>query len=316
MQIISTGDVPARERLSYLHDYVASRIAGLRFTPRDPASFDYRLATESLGGGMLLARTSYSAVEGSRSGLLSDGRGNYVLSIHDTDYEVEAAGKCWTVRAGDVMIVDESSPYAFRLPGTASRIVSLDRDRIVKAAPSIVGRPAHHFSAATPRAALLSGYIDLLLNTRRDDDGDMLAAHVYDLVANILATAAEPAERTRGRVAEARLAMVKADIDERLTDATLTIARLARRHHVTPRYIQQLFARQGTSFSDFVRDRRLDEALHRLRDTADARSAISTIAFDTGFGDLSSFNRAFRKRFGSTPSDIRAQTIERHRADL
>ena len=29
------------------------------------------------------------------------------------------------------------------------------------------------------------------------------------------------------------------------------------------------------------------------------------IAYDVGFGDLSYFNRVFRRRYGATPSDIR-----------
>ena len=32
---------------------------------------------------------------------------------------------------------------------------------------------------------------------------------------------------------------------------------------------------------------------------------ISTIAYDIGFSDLSHFNRAFRERYGMTPSDAR-----------
>jgi AraC-like DNA-binding protein len=34
---------------------------------------------------------------------------------------------------------------------------------------------------------------------------------------------------------------------------------------------------------------------------------ISAIAFDAGFGDLSYFNRVFRRRYGLTPSDARAK---------
>jgi AraC-like DNA-binding protein len=33
--------------------------------------------------------------------------------------------------------------------------------------------------------------------------------------------------------------------------------------------------------------------------------SITAIAFDAGFGDLSYFNRTFRRRYGATPSDIR-----------
>ena len=38
--------------------------------------------------------------------------------------------------------------------------------------------------------------------------------------------------------------------------------------------------------------------------------AISTIAFEAGFGDLSYFNHAFRRRYGATPSDIRASRAQ------
>jgi AraC-like DNA-binding protein len=44
-----------------------------------------------------------------------------------------------------------------------------------------------------------------------------------------------------------------------------------------------------------------------LSDPRYTASTISTIAFDAGFADLSYFNRAFRRRYGLTPSDIRAK---------
>jgi AraC-like DNA-binding protein len=42
-----------------------------------------------------------------------------------------------------------------------------------------------------------------------------------------------------------------------------------------------------------------------LADPRHADRAISTIVYDAGFGDLSTFNREFRRRFGATPSDVR-----------
>jgi AraC-like DNA-binding protein len=32
---------------------------------------------------------------------------------------------------------------------------------------------------------------------------------------------------------------------------------------------------------------------------------VSTIAYECGFGDLSYFNQAFRRRFAATPTDVR-----------
>jgi AraC-like DNA-binding protein len=39
--------------------------------------------------------------------------------------------------------------------------------------------------------------------------------------------------------------------------------------------------------------------------------AIGDIALDCGFGDISYFNRAFRRRYGASPSEIRNQSVLR-----
>ena len=44
-----------------------------------------------------------------------------------------------------------------------------------------------------------------------------------------------------------------------------------------------------------------------LIDRRFAGLSISTIAFEVGFGDLSYFNRKFRKRFGTSPRDWRTE---------
>jgi len=36
---------------------------------------------------------------------------------------------------------------------------------------------------------------------------------------------------------------------------------------------------------------------------------IGAIAFEAGFGDLSYFNRSFRRRYGISPSEVRAEAL-------
>ena len=91
----------------------------------------------------------------------------------------------------------------------------------------------------------------------------------------------------------------------------LTLVALAAHQGVTPRYIQLLFESEGITFSEFVLEQRLARAHRMLADPRYAASTIIAIAFAAGFGDISYFNRAFRRRFGATPSDVRA---EAHRA--
>jgi AraC-like DNA-binding protein len=104
----------------------------------------------------------------------------------------------------------------------------------------------------------------------------------------------------------ARLRAIKADIVDNLSHRELSVGLLAARHRISPRYVRMLFESEGQSFSEFVLAKRLDHAFRALTDPRLADRTISAIAFDAGFGDLSYFNRAFRRAYGATPSDIRA----------
>ncbi|PDT76303.1 helix-turn-helix domain-containing protein [Bradyrhizobium sp. C9] len=53
-------------------------------------------------------------------------------------------------------------------------------------------------------------------------------------------------------------------------------------------------------------DTRLTSAHRLLTDRLWDERSISSIAFEAGFGDLPCFNRTFRRRYGATPSEIRA----------
>lgn len=70
---------------------------------------------------------------------------------------------------------------------------------------------------------------------------------------------------------------------------------------MTPRYVHKL----GFTLSSFVHDQRLACAHRMLSDPRLVDHTIGSIAFEVGFGDLSYFNRTFRRRYGATPGEIR-----------
>lgn len=59
------------------------------------------------------------------------------------------------------------------------------------------------------------------------------------------------------------------------------------------------------NFNEFLHHHRLAEAAARLH--AQPRLPILSIALDVGYGSIGPFNRAFRRRFGITPSEYRAR---------
>jgi AraC-like DNA-binding protein len=80
---------------------------------------------------------------------------------------------------------------------------------------------------------------------------------------------------------------------------------------VSDSYIRKLFEGEGTSFSQLVLGRRLVRAQRMLIDRRWADRSIAWIAFETGFDDLSYFNRTFKRFYGDTPSDVRDAMIAR-----
>jgi len=73
---------------------------------------------------------------------------------------------------------------------------------------------------------------------------------------------------------------------------------------MSDRYVQHLLAEQGLSFSELVRRKRVERARQMLEQPGATPPRIVDVAFAVGFGDLSSFNRAFRERYRCTPSDV------------
>jgi AraC-like DNA-binding protein len=138
----------------------------------------------------------------------------------------------------------------------------------------------------------------------------LAVSHMHDLIAATVRATRDGQAIAEGRgIAAARLRAIMIDISARLGDGDLSVAEVARRHRVTPRYIQKLFENEGLTFSSFVLDRRLSRAHRILSDPHLADRNISSVAFDVGFGDLSYFNRAFRRRYKATPTEIRRSTM-------
>jgi AraC-like DNA-binding protein len=115
-------------------------------------------------------------------------------------------------------------------------------------------------------------------------------------------------DRLIGRhdIRAARRAVVLREIENRSGDPGLSAISIALLLGITPRYVHLLLEETGKSFTHHVLERRLDKSAALLRDPRLRHRKIADIAAQAGFTDLSYFNRAFRRHFDATPSDLRA----------
>ena len=163
------------------------------------------------------------------------------------------------------------------------------------AGPGIREVIARYFALAAETAASMDAVGQLLT-----------ARHMIDLVALVLRTGPDDTQlATQRGYSEARLQLIQAHVLDRLDDNSLTIASVARRFGLSAKLVQRLFERADMTFTGFVLEQRLLLARRLLSSLESRQDKIGAIAYAVGFGDLSYFNRTYRRRFGMTPSEWR-----------
>ncbi|WP_192365779.1 helix-turn-helix transcriptional regulator, partial [Mesorhizobium mediterraneum] len=108
-----------------------------------------------------------------------------------------------------------------------------------------------------------------------------------------------PSRRDQKRVAEA---VRRIELD---ADRPVSLAELASETATSPYHFLRTFRHvAGMTPYQFLLKTRLHRAAVRLRMSDET---ISTIAFEAGFNDLSTFNRRFRRVMGEAPGAYRLQ---------
>ena len=158
---------------------------------------------------------------------------------------------------------------------------------------------------------LLIGYAGMLQDanaTATPDLRQLAATHIHDLVSLTLGATRDGAEVAKERGARAaRLHAIKADIVDNVSRSDLSVTPIAARHRLPVRYVQRLFETEGISFTQFVLEQRLARARQLLIDPRLAHYKMSMVAIEAGFSNMSYFYETFRRRYGASPSDVRAQ---------
>ena len=125
------------------------------------------------------------------------------------------------------------------------------------------------------------------------------AGAVIALLAGTQQTDARPSPRDEKRISDA-LRRIAAQSHERLALADLAGEAAMSRYH----FLRTFRHVVGMTPHQFILRTRLHRAAVRLRRSDEA---ISEIALESGFDDLSTFNRRFRRLMGTTPGAYRAR---------
>ncbi|MEW6640966.1 MAG: helix-turn-helix domain-containing protein [Pseudomonadota bacterium] len=308
----STRDFRPSERLEAWQELFGRKVAGIDVEPLSDEPFLIETSVKKLPGLTLLAKTQTPMRMARTRTLLTDGNDGLVLFIPRTTWCAHQFAREFTLEAGDAALLSLAEIGASVTPSVSSVAVQiLPRETLLPRLRTKSATPFGHIRRNNEALRLLRRYVSHLWRQPLADAELRAAAvgHVYDLVAVALGANRDAAEMAKkGGLAAGRLQAAKDYVLAHLSRANLTLDDVAKQQGITPRYLRMLFETEGETFSQFVREQRLQRVYGLLMNPRHAGSAISAIAYESGFSDLSYFNRAFRLRYDATPSDVRAQS--------
>jgi AraC-like DNA-binding protein len=94
------------------------------------------------------------------------------------------------------------------------------------------------------------------------------------------------------------------DNDRPFRDMQLNLERLSGALQIAPSHLSQVLNEQiGMNFYEFVNEYRVRDVMKRINLGSDGTRTMLALAFESGFNSKASFNRAFKRVTGITPTD-------------
>ena len=232
----------------------------------------------------------------------------------DGDVHVQHIGKETHIRPNQFYVVDAAEPYelAYRRPGGNVRTFSFRIPKTVLA--PLLSNAEEAMGVRVSRDTAMGALaVDFLKNIAVQSDAIPAAAQptMARMAADLIALSLSPHQDHSAAFSQSKrkalLNSILAYIDRNYAKAELNINSVCRRFGISPRSLHRLFEAEGLTFSREMTVRRLNKCVEAM--CAHREASIASIAFASGFGDLSSFNRQFRKQFDLAPREYRIKMI-------
>jgi AraC-like DNA-binding protein len=306
-----TADLPEQDRVAVWREHYGRMALRIDLEPAKDAKFECALVSRALPELQLLsAKMSPVRVARTRE-FVADGNDDLVLIINQTGaINASGCGRDVALKEGDAVLMSSSEVSVFnRHSAGGSLSLRMPRSVLSSIVVNVEDAVMQHIPQNAGALKLLANYTGAFLEEHALASPEIRSAainHVHDLIALTLGAMPDAAAVAKLRgVPAARLKLAKAYIIANSNRRNLSVGAVAAHLGVTPRNVQQLFESEGTTFSAFLLAQRLTRAHRMLTELRFAHSAIGAIAYDVGFGDLSYFNRCFKRRYGTTPREIR-----------
>jgi AraC-like DNA-binding protein len=189
--------------------------------------------------------------------------------------------------------------------------IKVPRQQLIERIPRVEEMIAAPLDPNIPAAGLLRDYIQFLLNASDIPEKAAITQRIdtvlLDLISLALGASRDVTELASQRgLRMSRLRKILGIIRENFANPAFSCEMASRAAGVSVRHLQDILQETGRTFVERVLELRLQEARRRLMSSHHGRTRVSDIATACGFADQSHFNRSFRRRFGTSPTQYRS----------
>lgn len=302
---LSTRDAYAAWRESISVIFAAERDG------RDEATFHADLSAHHLGD-LLFSRTALSAQRFVRTPAMirRDGLDHFLIQVYRSGgYTGMAGERAIRLAAGQVSVLDLAKPMTTDACESETLSLLVPRPLLDALLPTDA---LHGAAFGGELAGVFIDYAQALhrrLPALSRADAPFVVRPLLELFAG-MAAARLPLTPSRSEQQEFALARAKRHIERQLASPTLSPAAIGAAAGISRGTLYRLFEPLG-GVAHYVLARRLARCREALLDPAERRR-IADIAYAHGFVSEAHFSRAFRRRYGQSPSE--ARTEGRHAA--
>lgn len=305
--LFTTDESPQHRRLARWQDIVCDVYVGLDCQSDLGGAFHGEVKHASLGSAVC------SEVSSERQRVF---RTPSRIARSEADYVLIALGRRGAggimqdgrealVQPGEFALYDTTRPYELVFESSFTQTVfKMPRDMLQRRIGATDHLTATTFGTDRPLQKLAFDFIRQLCDSA-DQIAPEHAASLSNQAADLVAMSL--AERLNARPLPASthraglLYRLKAAMRARLADPDLSLSDIATELGISPRYVNDLFSDEETSFQRYLLAERLARCQRDLSSALLAHRQIGEIAFSWGFNDLSHFGRVFREHFGVSP---------------
>ena len=309
---ISTRGVDVSGRSRHWHETIARTYFPLDLTFQRPEAFDGELTSWDLGD-VSLSRLTSDALMYRRlpKHFREPGPEEFRVTLPaKSELRFTQGGKEVRANPGAFFIERSHEPYEFSHAEPADLwVMKLSKEMLGGRIRAPDRFCSLQFDATNGANGL---FVDMvhLIPARYDSMTEETRLIVGRQLVDLLALAIQSDERvlTSGNstVRTAHLARIESFVRRHIDDTDLGPETVAAGCGISLRYLHELLRDTNMTLGQWIRDTRLQAAMEDLKNPADRR-AIGEIAYARGYTDQAQFSRAFRARFGLSPSEARGR---------